>query len=207
MKLEDTNILVFKTQWPEKKIFSPSEFLKRSAPLEFEIGCGKGKFLVARAEESPEINFIGIDRAGKWMKIGDRRGSFRKLEHLAFIKTEALEFFELLEPLCVDVFHMYFPDPWPKRRHRNRRLFNADFLKMIYTKLKPSGFIEIATDDADYFGEMKKSVDRAGIPWEDHKETVNQRIRHPHLKTNYELKFEAAGRNLYYMELKKGERP
>lgn len=207
MKLENTNILIFKTQWPEKKIFSPEEFLKRKAPLEFEIGSGKGKFLVSRAEESPEINFIGIDRAGKWMKIGDRRGAYRKLEHIAFIKTEALEFMELLEPLCVDVFHMYFPDPWPKRRHRGRRLFTTEFVKILYSKLKPSGLIELATDDADYYEQMKKSVDQAEIPWEDRKETVNQRIRHPHLKTNYEMKFEAAGRNLYYMELKKKGSP
>ncbi len=73
MKLEDTNILLFKSDWPEKKIFSPEEYFKRKAPLEFEIGCGKGKFLVARAVESPEINFIGIDYAGKWMKTYERR--------------------------------------------------------------------------------------------------------------------------------------
>ncbi len=203
MKLENTGILIFKTQWPEKKTFSPEEFFKRKAPLEFEIGSGKGKFLVSRAEESPEMNFIGIDRAGKWMKIGDRRGSKKQLENLLFIKTEALEFFEVLEPLCVDMFHMYFPDPWPKRRHHPRRLFTAPFVKLLYSKLKPGGIIEIATDDADYYQQMKKSVDQAEIPWEDRKEAVNQRIRHLHLKTNYEMKFEAEGRNLYYMELTK----
>lgn len=203
MKIEETKILVFKDQWPEKKIFSPRDFFKREAPAELEIGCGKGKFLVERAQESPERDFIGIDRAGKWMKTGDRKGAKRNLENVVFIKTEALAFLELLEPGCVEIIHMYFPDPWPKRRHRGRRLFTADYLKILNSKLKPSGLVEIATDDADYYAQIKKSVDQAGLAWENRQETVNDRICCPHLKTNYEMKFEAQGRPLYYMELKK----
>lgn len=203
MKLEETNILLFNTGWPKDKPFVPAEFFGNAAPLELEIGCGKGKFLVARAEESADRNFIGLDRVGKWMKIGDRRGGKRQLSNILFIKSDALEFLKVLEPACAEIIHMYFPDPWPKRRHRARRLFTASFLVTLYSKLKPGGLIELATDDEDYFGQMKRSVDEAPLSWAARRETINERISHPHLKTNYEAKFAAAGRRLHYMELKK----
>ena len=203
MKLEETNILLFGKDWPKEQIYSPANYFGNAAPVELEIGCGKGKFLVERAQESPERNFIGIDRVGKWMKTGDRRGSNRQLSNITFIKAEALEFLKILEPECVEAIHMYFPDPWPKRRHRRRRLFTADFLGLLYSKLKSGGLIELATDDTDYFSQMKQSVEQAPIVWASRRETLNERICHGHLKTNYESKFAAVGRNLYYLELKK----
>ena len=79
MKLEETNILMFGIDMPKEEVFSPSRFFENNHPVEFEIGCGKGKFLVERASESPETNFIGVDRVGKWMKIGDKRGGKKNL--------------------------------------------------------------------------------------------------------------------------------
>jgi tRNA (guanine-N7-)-methyltransferase len=203
MKLEETNILIFGIGWEKGRIFSPREHFGNDAPVELEIGCGKGKFLVSRAQESPERNFIGFDRVGKWMKVGDWRGSRRMLTNILFIKTDALEFLKVLEPSSADVIHMYFPDPWPKRRHRPRRLFTAAFLEILHGKLKPGGLIELATDDEDYFSQMKKSIAESALMWASRRETVNERISHAHLRTNYEAKFAAAGKKLHYLELKK----
>lgn len=202
MKLTETNILQLKAGEKEK-VFSPEELFGNDFPLELEIGCGKGKFLVGRAQESPDRNFIGVDRVGKWMKIGDTRGSKRNLKNLLFVKADAPEFLKTVKPQSVEVIHMYFPDPWPKRRHRGRRLFTADFVKVLYGKLKSGGLLELATDFQDYYEQMQKSVKTADLPWKTQRETVGERIHSPHLKTNYELKFEAAGKNLYYMELRK----
>lgn len=203
MKLEETKILLFGTGWPKGQIYSPANTFGNTASVELEIGCGKGKFLVMRAQESPDRNFIGVDRVGKWMKIGDWRGTKRQLSNIVFIKAEALSFLDVLEPACVEIIHMYFPDPWPKRRHRPRRLFSADFLILLYSKLKPGGLIELATDDEDYFLQMKKSIEQAPLVWASRRETLNERICQSHLKTNYESKFAAAGRKLHYLELRK----
>lgn len=203
MKLEETKILLFGQDWEKEKPFSPSAYFENDAPIELEIGCGKGKFLVARAQESADRNFIGLDRVGKWMKIGDSRGAKRQLSNVLFIKAEAQEFLKILEPACAEIIHMYFPDPWPKRRHRQRRLFTADFLVLLNSKLKPGGLLELATDHEDYWMQIIQSVEKAPLVWASRRETLNDRICQPHLKTNYEAKFAAAGKKLYYLELKK----
>lgn len=182
----------------------PSGFLSgKTQPLEVEIGCGRGKFLVARAEKHPERYFLGIDKAGKWMKRGWRRAQRKQLNNLRFLKWDARAALGWLKPKTVHIIHIYFPDPWPKKRHRERRLVDAGFLKKLHSKLIRSGLIEIATDDQDYFGAIKKAVQKTAKYWDNTRESVNARLFEPELKTNYELKFEAEGRPLYYLELRK----
>lgn len=173
-------------------------------PLELEIGCGKGKFLIGRALESPERNFIGIDYAGKWMRVGEARSQQRQLKNLSFFKVEAWNFLKKFPDKTIEICHIYFPDPWPKRRHRDRRLLSPDFFKLLYTKLKPLGLIELATDDAGYYAQIKSSLNETKSLWQTMRETVNERISFPHLQTNYELKFQADGRELCYIEAQKG---
>ena len=186
------------------ELLSYADFFGNENPVEIEIGCGRGKFLVARSSERPEINFIGLDRAGKWMKRGIRRAGNRKLSNIRFIKAEAVRFLEERIPLeSVSIFHIYFPDPWPKRRHHGRRTVNADFLRQLHARLLSGGLIEIATDNADYFTAMKKSIAATVNLWENVRETVNERIFEAVMKTNYELKYEAAGKPLFYAELRK----
>lgn len=194
-----------KTRVEEK--FEPlvfSECFGNTHPVEFEIGCGKGKFLVARAMGNPGINFLGIDRVSKFMNIGKTRAQKRVLPNIRFIRAEARAFLtEAIAPESVCVFHIYFPDPWPKRRHQVRRVFTPEFLVLLHTRLVPGGLVEIATDDKDYFDAMKKTIAATAELWENTRETVNERILDGMNKTNYELKWAAQGRSLYYAELKK----
>jgi tRNA (guanine-N7-)-methyltransferase len=172
-------------------------------PVEVEIGCGKGKFLLARAVENPGVNFLGIDYAGKWMKIGQARGQKRRIENLRFLKGEARALLAGMAEESVDIFHVYFPDPWPKRRHQKRRLITPDFLKCLRVLLKPDGLIELATDDADYFSGIKKSVLESGARWRHVRESVNERLAFGTVRTSYEIKYAAENRPLYYLELQK----
>lgn len=188
---------------PKEETLLFRELFGNENPVEIDIGCGKGKFLVGRAQVSPAINFIGIDRAIKWMNIGKGRAEKRKLDNLRFFKTECLEFLLRLPEKSVSVFHVYFPDPWPKRRHLNRRLVTAEFLELLWTRLTPGGFLELATDHADYFSAMKQSIAQVADLWKNRRESVSHRIVHEAFKTNYELKFEKAGLPLYYLELQK----
>ena len=181
-----------------------AELFGNEQPLEIEIGCGKGKFLVSRAEATPERNFLGIDRISKWMKIGEQRSLKRRLENLRFLKADAREILKGHIPAAsVQIFHIYFPDPWPKRRHRHRRVVNSDLLSLLHERLVPQGFVEIATDDFDYFSQIKQVLSETSVLWSAVREAVNERFCHESFKTNYELKFEAAGRPLYYLEMQK----
>ncbi|MFA7254612.1 MAG: tRNA (guanosine(46)-N7)-methyltransferase TrmB [Candidatus Omnitrophota bacterium] len=175
-----------------------------SNPVEMEIGCGKGKFLVARSIENPGTNFLGVDRVSKFMNIGKTRVQKRALPNIRFLRAEARAFLtEAIAPGSVSIFHIYFPDPWPKRRHQARRVFTEELLRLLHSRLVAGGLIEIATDDKDYFTAMKKTIAVTQELWENVRETVNERILDGLNKTSYELKWAAEGRPLYYTELKK----
>jgi tRNA (guanine-N7-)-methyltransferase len=180
------------------------EFFGNANPVELEIGCGKGKFLVARSMENPETNFLGIDRVSKFMNIGKTRAQKRALPNIRFIRAEARSFLtEAIAAGSVSIFHIYFPDPWPKRRHQVRRVFTPELLALLHARLVPGGLVEVATDDKDYFAAMKKTIAATAQLWENVRETMNERILDGMNKTSYEIKWAAEGRPLYYAELKK----
>lgn len=172
--------------------------------LEVEIGCGKGKFLVSRALHHPHIRFLGVDKAGRFLRRGMERSEKRGLSNLAFVKGDVRVFLRTeLGPESVSVFHVYFPDPWPKRRHRRRRLLQAEFLRLLHDRLTQGGLIEVATDDADYFEAIKKTAPACGIAWGGIRESLNERLFAAVDKTNYELKYQKEARPIYYLELQK----
>jgi len=181
------------------------DMFDRKLPLEVEIGAGKGRFLLHRAEANPDINFVGFDYIWKYLKVGWERAQKRDLPNLLFFKAEANEVVEHLIPdASVSIFHVYFPDPWHKRRHHKRRLLTPEFFKLLHRRLEPGGKLEIATDNFDYMIAFKSSFVEAGETlWSDIRSTVNERIMNPEFTTNFELKYKTEGRDLYYMELRK----
>lgn len=180
------------------------ELFGNANPIELEIGCGKGKFLLERALENPSTNFLGIDRIVKWMKRRKERAEKTGLPNIRFVKAEAVAFLTGAVPReSLRIVHLYFPDPWPKRRHYPRRVITADFLRLLHSRLVPGGLLEIATDHEEYFGAMKKTIAGTAELWDNVRETRNERILDGTHKTNYELKFEAARKPLFYTELVK----
>src|SRR5262249_40908789 len=127
----------------------------QSRPLEVELGSGDGSFLAQWAQRHPERNYFGVERLlGRLRKL-DRKGQRAGLHNLRLIRMEAAYFVEfLLPPASVAALHIYFPDPWPKRRHRKHRLVNERFAELAAQALRPGGAIFLRTDDADYFSQM-----------------------------------------------------
>lgn len=125
------------------------------APLEIDIGSGKGRFLLARAAAHPDVNFLGIERMlVRIRKVGKKVGRLN-LTNVRLLRIEASYALQyLLPPECVTTFYMFFPDPWPKRRHHKRRTFRDSFIDMIHKTLVPGGSINIATDHLEYFREI-----------------------------------------------------
>ena len=124
-------------------------------PLEVELGSGDGSFLANYAKLHPERNFLGIERLlGRLRKL-DRKGLRAALANLRVLRIESAYLVEyLLPPQSVAAMHIYFPDPWPKRKHRKNRLINARFTEIAHQALAPDGLIYLRTDDEDYFTQM-----------------------------------------------------
>jgi tRNA (guanine-N7-)-methyltransferase len=124
-------------------------------PLEIELGSGDGSFLVNRAAAHPERNFLGVERLlGRLRKL-DRKGRRVGLVNLRGMRIESAYFVEYLLPAeSVSALHVYFPDPWPKRKHRKNRLVNAHFATIAHRALEARGIVYLRTDDEDYFAQM-----------------------------------------------------
>jgi tRNA (guanine-N7-)-methyltransferase len=133
----------------------PARLFPQTQPLEVELGSGDGSFLSEYARCHPERNFIGVERLlGRLRKL-DRKGRRLGLTNLRGVRIEAGYFLEYLLPAgCATAVHVYFPDPWPKRKHRVRRLVNARFTEIAGRALAPGGHVHLRTDDADYFQQM-----------------------------------------------------
>jgi tRNA (guanine-N7-)-methyltransferase len=133
----------------------PANLFARAAPLEVELGCGDGSFLVHYAQRHPERNFIGVERLlGRIRKL-DRKGRRASLTNLRGVRIESAYFLEYLLPLhSAAALHIYFPDPWPKRRHWRRRLVNERFPEIARQALSPGGVVYMRTDDPAYFEQM-----------------------------------------------------
>jgi tRNA (guanine-N7-)-methyltransferase len=127
----------------------------RSQPLEIELGCGDASFLADYAGRRPERNFIGVERLlGRIRKL-DRKGRRAGLTNLRGIRIESAYFLEYLLPArAATTLHIYFPDPWPKRKHRRHRLINDRFPEIACQALTPGGTVYLRTDDRDYFEQM-----------------------------------------------------
>lgn len=132
-----------------------TQLYSKGQPLEVELGSGDGSFLVNYAHLQPEHNFLGVERLlGRLRKL-DRKGLRADLRNLRGVRIESAYFLEyLLPPHSATAMHVYFPDPWPKRKHRKNRLINARFTELAQQSLAPDGVVYLRTDDEDYFSQM-----------------------------------------------------
>lgn len=134
-----------------------ASFYGNAHPVELELGAGDGSFLVAYTAQHPEHNFLGAERLlGRLRKI-DRKGRRAGLTNLRVLRIEASYLLEWMVPAgALDAIHIYFPDPWPKRRHWKNRLVNERFTHLAHHALKPGGTVYLRTDDRPYFAQMEQ---------------------------------------------------
>jgi tRNA (guanine-N7-)-methyltransferase len=134
-----------------------AQLFSRPQPLEVELGCGDASFLIAWAQRQPAINFLGVERLlGRLQKV-DRKGRRLGLTNVRGIRIESAYLLEYLLPAnATQALHIYFPDPWPKKRHRKFRLVDQRFPGLAHQVLAPGGTVYLRTDDADYFQQMQE---------------------------------------------------
>jgi len=134
---------------------APAKLFPRPQPLEVELGCGDASFLVEYARRNLAKNFLGVERLlGRIQKL-HRKGDRLALTNLRGVRIESAYFLQyLLPPHAAAALHIYFPDPWPKKKHRKHRLINEGFPGLARQALAPGGAVFLRTDDADYFQQM-----------------------------------------------------
>lgn len=137
-----------KSPFPLQSIFSSP------APIEVDIGCGRGRFLLARAHGHPLVNFLGVDQSLLRLRKIDRNAVARHVGNIRVVQSEALRLLSALPPQSVRTFYVFFPDPWPKRRHHVRRLVAPAFIDLVFNALLPQGRIHLCTDHDEYFSAM-----------------------------------------------------
>jgi tRNA (guanine-N7-)-methyltransferase len=170
---------------PEPSEFMPADYFCRHSssdifgndhPLEIDLGCGDGSFLIEMAQHYPERNFLGVERL-----LGRVRGVCKRIQELGLTNARVLRLESqytleyLLEPRSVFRLHLLCPDPWPKARHHKRRLVQQEFLHILQKTLKPSGAFLFKTDDTEYhewaleqvgeFNAANPETSFARLPW------------------------------------------
>jgi tRNA (guanine-N7-)-methyltransferase len=129
----------------------------RNAPIEVDLGCGDGSFLVEIAAGNPARDFLGIERLPGRIRSAQRKITDRRLTNARILLVETSYAVEKMLPAnSVTQFYLMFPDPWPKRRHWGRRVVTKDFFASIHRALAPHGVLRIATDQVDYFQEIER---------------------------------------------------
>jgi tRNA (guanine-N7-)-methyltransferase len=132
-------------------------YFERDRPLEVDVGCGKGRFLLARAAACPDINYLGIDRMLRRIRKVDRKTVRRGLRNIRVLRIEAYYCISyLLPPESVSAYYIFFPDPWPKKRHHMHRLFDVPFMNALARTMRPNATLHFATDHLQYFEDVHK---------------------------------------------------
>jgi tRNA (guanine-N7-)-methyltransferase len=141
----------------EKGTLSFEDAFGREAPCILEIGFGSGQSLAALAKLQPEIDFIGIETFRPGIGALLQQIETQALPNVRIYYADAVEVLEKCIPdQSLQGIQIFFPDPWPKRRHHKRRLIQPDFVHKLTHKLKPEGRLHLATDWQDYAKGMMK---------------------------------------------------
>lgn len=139
--------------------FNFSVLFGNEHPVEVEVGTGRGLFLVNAGTTYPATNFLGIEYDYKEARRAARRLQKRELTNVRVLGADAtIVLPRFLPDACAQALHVYFPDPWWKRRHKRRRVFNAEFLNQAARVLVPNGLLHAWTDVEEYFGVMTELV-------------------------------------------------
>jgi len=182
------------------KTLDPAEICRDDRPLEIDLGCGDGSFLISMADHYTDRDFIGVERLLGRVKKVCRKITRNELNNARVLRLDSQYVVEWLLPEnSVSRIHLLCPDPWPKARHHRRRLIQLPFLDATKRSLKPGGEFLFMTDHEEYFEWAKEMIEGYGgfeiLEWND------DSFFYP--KTDFQLQWEAEGKSMHRLRCKK----
>jgi tRNA (guanine-N7-)-methyltransferase len=169
-----------------------AELFGNARGVVLEIGSGKGRFIIAAAVSQPDVNFIGIEKSLHYHRVIRDRVAKRGLTNIRLINHDAfLVLRDMLPDASIDEIHIYFPDPWPRKREQKRRIIRAEVMVEMARVLVPGGSGIYVTDHRDYY-EAAAPVIESFFRSERRIPTADDPPR-----TNYEAKFREEGREIF----------
>ena len=184
---------------PEKVKGKWSELFGNNFPIRIEVGMGKGRFICELARNSPDINYIGIEKYSSVLLRALQKMEEEPLPNLLFIRMDAENIAEIFDKEEVDRIYLNFSDPWPKDRHAKRRLPSIEFLTRYDRFLKKDGVLEFKTDNKELFDFALEELDPAG--WKAVRVTYDLHhdieMMEGNVMTEYEEKFSSKGNPIY----------
>lgn len=191
---------VEKGQTQEPGPLDPSSLFGIERPVILEIGCGNGDYLIRLAEENPQANIIGIEISFKMVKKIVWRLNKRDIENVRIYPGQAETFLEdYLKPETLTRVHIHFPDPWPKKKHNKKRIYNEPFLHILARAMMPGAKLVTATDFEEY-GYFIRDLIRESPLFKPARETDMTIHDEAVLGTNFERKGLLEGSRIHYME-------
>ncbi len=167
-------------------------------PVEIEVGFGKGLFLLNAAAACPGVNFLGLEILRKYQLFTATRLAKRGLKNVRVACADARSFLEAsVTSASVQALHAYFPDPWWKKRHQKRRLFNPAFVAQCARVLRPGGILHVATDVEDYSHHIASLVAAQPNLRPSAPPTAPAATHDLDYLTNFERKFRKEGRPIH----------
>jgi tRNA (guanine-N7-)-methyltransferase len=179
-----------------------------SRPVEIEVGCGKGLFLLTAAQASPDLNFLGIEIDRRYQLVTATRLAKRPVSNVRLACADARSFLrDRVAASSIQAMHVYFPDPWWKKRHHKRRVFTPEFAGQCARLLRPGGRLHVATDVADYYqmvaGLVAAHTRLRSVPPPAPRDPAHDLD----YLTNFERKFRKEGKSIYRLCYEKEEVP
>ncbi|TSO26616.1 tRNA (guanosine(46)-N7)-methyltransferase TrmB [Lactobacillus sp. LL6] len=185
---------------PQVKIDWKKRFKNPDAPLQIEVGSGKGAFITTLAKQNPDKNFVALELQTTAAGIILRTKLEEGLENLQILRGDAADIDLFFEENSAEIIYLNFSDPWPKTRHEKRRLTYKSFLAKYEKVLMPEGHIEFKTDNSGLFAYSVQSLNNYGM----HFDFVSVDLHHEkaeivekNVETEYEHKFAAKGNPIY----------
>ena len=172
-------------------------------PLYIEIGCGKGKFLCARARANENALFLGVEGLDAVLIRGLERADEEQIANIRFLLEYVADIRDYFEDGEVDGIYLNFSDPWPKPRHEKRRFTYGNTLLKYKQILKPGGFVEFKTDNEELFQYSLDEVARLELNMEEMTRDLHaSSLTAKEFTTEYEEKFHGKGKNINYLRIR-----
>ena len=175
--------------------FAWADVFPTDGPVEIEIGIGKGRFILDAAEKRPSILHLGVEWANKYLRFAEARAQRRGLENIRFVRVDARELMPCVPSGSVQAFYVFYPDPWPKKRHHKRRFLREDMAAELARTLVDGGKLHVATDHDAYWEALQPVFDeQPGFARQEHFGGPEFPVAEGQPLTHFEIKYEVEER-------------